>query len=133
MFYTEQDEEEEALLCSPALMARRASESWIVAPPVEAMPVPAVSLQRKKSLPDVAQPIQLSATAPLSREEVSKLSSLRREEIRRQIDESERLRANPLLYLVSPQVKDWFSRQQLVMLVLFINISLALMFFKLLT
>lgn len=69
------------------------------------MPVPAVSLQRKKSLPDVAQPIQLSATAPLSREEVSKLSSLRREEIRRQIDESERLRANPLLYLVSPQVK----------------------------
>ncbi|CAG5085347.1 Similar to Jph3: Junctophilin-3 (Mus musculus) [Cotesia congregata] len=73
------------------------------------------------------------ATSPLSREEVSVLSSMRREEIRRQIDESERLRANPLLYLVSPQVKDWFSRQQLVMLVLFINISLALMFFKLLT
>lgn len=62
-------------------------------------------LQRKKSLPDVAQPIQLTATAPLSREEVSILSSMRREEIRRQIDESERLRANPLLYLVSPQVK----------------------------
>lgn len=35
MFWTEPDEEEEALLCSPALMARRASESWIVAPPVE--------------------------------------------------------------------------------------------------
>lgn len=31
----EEDDEEEALLCSPALMARRASESWIVAPPVE--------------------------------------------------------------------------------------------------
>lgn len=29
--------------------------------------------------------------------------------------------------------QDWFSRQQLVMLVLFINISLALMFIKLLT
>jgi junctophilin len=29
--------------------------------------------------------------------------------------------------------QDWFSRQQLVMLVLFINISLAIMFFKLLT
>ncbi|XP_077273597.1 uncharacterized protein LOC143903662 isoform X1 [Temnothorax americanus] len=99
----------------------------------KAMPVAAMPLQRKKSLPDVAQPIQLTATAPLSREEVSILSSMRREEIRRQIDESERLRANPLLYLVSPQVKDWFSRQQLVMLVLFINISLALMFFKLLT
>ncbi|XP_076634414.1 uncharacterized protein LOC143348267 isoform X5 [Colletes latitarsis] len=135
MFWSEPDEEEEALLCSPALMARRASESWIVAPPVEAMPAAAtaISLQRKKSLPDVAQPIQLTATSPLSREEVSVLSSMRREEIRRQIDESERLRANPLLYLVSPQVKDWFSRQKLVMLVLFINISLALMFFKLLT
>ncbi|EGI64642.1 hypothetical protein G5I_06831 [Acromyrmex echinatior] len=133
MFWIETDEEEEALLCSPALMARRASESWIVAPPVEAMPVAAMPFQRKKSLPDVAQPIQLTATSPLSREEVSFLSSMRREEIRRQVDESERLRANPLLYLVSPQVKDWFSRQQLVMLVLFINISLALMFFKLLT
>ncbi|XP_076634402.1 uncharacterized protein LOC143348267 isoform X1 [Colletes latitarsis] len=101
----------------------------------KAMPAAAtaISLQRKKSLPDVAQPIQLTATSPLSREEVSVLSSMRREEIRRQIDESERLRANPLLYLVSPQVKDWFSRQKLVMLVLFINISLALMFFKLLT
>ncbi|XP_053596043.1 AF4/FMR2 family member lilli isoform X2 [Microplitis demolitor] len=100
---------------------------------MKAIPVPAMPLQRKKSLPDVAQPIQLTATSPLSREEVSVLSSMRREEIRRQIDESERLRANPLLYLVSPQVKDWFSRQQLVMIVLFINISLALMFFKLLT
>ncbi|XP_046428345.1 uncharacterized protein [Neodiprion pinetum] len=133
MLWSDPDEEEEALLCSPALMARRASESWIVAPPVEAMPVTAMPLQRKKSLPDVAQPIQLTASSPLSREEVSVLSSARREEIRRQIDEGERLRANPLLYLVSPQVKDWFSRQQLVMLVLFINISLALMFFKLLT
>ena len=36
MFWSsEPDEEEEALLCSPALMARRASESWIDAPPVE--------------------------------------------------------------------------------------------------
>ncbi|XP_032454960.1 junctophilin-1 isoform X2 [Nasonia vitripennis] len=100
---------------------------------IKAMPVAAMSLQRKKSLPDVTQPIQLAATAPLSREEASVLSSLRREEVRKQIYEHERLKANPLLYLVSPQVKDWFSRQQLVMLVLFINISLALMFIKLLT
>jgi junctophilin len=34
-------------------------------------------------------------------------------------------------FLLTPQ--DWFSRQQLVFLVLFINISLAIMFFKLLT
>lgn len=41
----------------------------------------------------------------MSREEVSALGSARREEVRRMHDESEKLRANPLLYLVSPQVK----------------------------
>lgn len=45
----------------------------------------------------------------MSREEVSVLGSARREEIRRQKDESERYRANPLLYLVSPQVKVSFN------------------------
>jgi junctophilin len=38
MWYNE-DEEEEDLLFSPALMARRASESWINAPPIEVMEV----------------------------------------------------------------------------------------------
>ncbi|XP_025835439.1 junctophilin-1 isoform X1 [Agrilus planipennis] len=89
------------------------------------------SLQRKKSLPDV-QTLP-KATEPMSREEVSYLGSMRREEVRRMNEEREKLRANPLLYLVSPQVKDWFSRQQLVIVVLFINISLAIMFFKILT
>lgn len=41
----------------------------------------------------------------MSREEVSALGSARREEVRRQYETSERLKANPLLYLVSPQVK----------------------------
>ncbi|KYB27388.1 junctophilin-1 isoform X1 [Tribolium castaneum] len=89
------------------------------------------SLQRKKSLPDFQDLPR--ATGAMSREEVSYLGSARREEVRRQAEEKERLRANPLLYLVSPQVKDWLSRQQLVIVVLFINISLAIMFFKLLT
>lgn len=89
------------------------------------------TLQRKKSLPDVQH--LTFGTSKMSREEVSLLGSARREEVRRQIDESERLKANPLLYLVSPKVKDWFSRQQLVMLVLIINIALAIMFFKMLT
>lgn len=62
-----------------------------------------VTLQRKKSLPDVQQ--LPYATGAMSREEVSALGSARREEVRRRIEESERLRANPLLYLVSPQVK----------------------------
>lgn len=34
MWYQE-DEEEEDLMFSPALLARRASESWIDSPPVE--------------------------------------------------------------------------------------------------
>ncbi|XP_034233789.1 uncharacterized protein LOC117640906 [Thrips palmi] len=127
MWYVEDDDEED-LQFSPALMARRASESWISSAPVESVPVTS-PLQRKKSLPDVAA----APNEAMSREEVSVLSSARREEIRRLQEENERLRANPLLYLVSPHVKDWFSRQQLVMLVLFVNISLAIMFFKLLT
>uniref|UniRef100_T1HGT7 Junctophilin n=1 Tax=Rhodnius prolixus TaxID=13249 RepID=T1HGT7_RHOPR len=128
MFWTGDEEEEEDLMFSPALMARRASESWINTPPIEALPVN-TPLQRKKSLPDV-QGLP-TATESMSREEVSVLSSARREEVRRMQDEAEKLRANPLLYLVSPH--EWFSRQQLVMLVLFVNISLAIMFFKLLT
>lgn len=63
-----------------------------------------MQLQRKKSLPDVQElPRQLGGL--MSREEVSVLGSARREEVRRQIETSERLKANPLLYLVSPQVK----------------------------
>uniref|UniRef100_A0A182XWH0 Junctophilin n=1 Tax=Anopheles stephensi TaxID=30069 RepID=A0A182XWH0_ANOST len=89
------------------------------------------TLQRKKSLPDVQQ-LPFS-TGAMSREEVSILGSARREEVRRLRDEQERLRVNPLLYLVSPQVRDWFSRQQLVMLVLIVNIALAILFFKILT
>ncbi|XP_015370493.1 PREDICTED: uncharacterized protein LOC107166372 isoform X2 [Diuraphis noxia] len=129
-FSGDDDEEDENLLFSPALMARRASESWIDTPPIEEIPVQ-MALQRKKSLPDVQVP--LNAPASITREEVSVLSSARREEMRRVEEENERLRANPLLYLVSPHMKDWFTRQQLVLVILIVNISLALMFFKLLT
>ncbi|XP_067622201.1 uncharacterized protein [Eurosta solidaginis] len=90
-----------------------------------------VSIQRKKSLPDI-QDLPL-ATGAMSREEVSALGSARREAVRQQIQINERLRANPFLYLFSPQVKDWFSRQQLLLLVLFLNIILGLMFVKMLT
>nr|CAD7451833.1 unnamed protein product [Timema tahoe] len=68
----------------------------------QSVPAP-IPVQRKKSLPDV-QGLP-KATDPMSREEVSVLSSARREEIRKMADEAERLRANPLLYLVSPHVK----------------------------
>lgn len=69
---------------------------------VQVVPVQ-VALQRKKSLPDVQVPS--NAPASITREEVSVLSSARREEIRRVEEENERLRANPLLYLTSPHMK----------------------------
>lgn len=77
--------------------------SFIAPLPFQAPPAPQ-PLQRKKSLPDV-QAIAPKHPDAMSREEVSMLGSARREELRRMADESERLRANPLLYLVSPQVK----------------------------
>ncbi|XP_017025870.1 uncharacterized protein jp isoform X2 [Drosophila kikkawai] len=127
-WYPEEDEED--LMFSPALLARRASESWIVEPPVETVPIN-VTLQRKKSMPDFQELPR--ATEAMSREEVSALGSARREAVRRQIEVNERLRANPLLYLVSPQVKDWFVRQQLMLLVLIFNVALALLFVYMLT
>ncbi|XP_037792931.1 junctophilin-1-like [Penaeus monodon] len=90
---------------------------------------PAPTLKRKKSLPEVqGLPVNI-----MSREEAAVLSSAQRHEFRRQAEEAELYRANPLLYLTSPAVQDWFSRQRLVMLILFLNLSLALMFFKLLS
>lgn len=38
-YQEEPDEDEEDLMFSPALLARRASESWIIAPPVEVLSV----------------------------------------------------------------------------------------------
>lgn len=62
---------------------------------------PAPVPKRKKSLPGSAD----APMAILSREEASVLSSQRREEVRRQAEEAERYRANPLLYFCSPQLK----------------------------
>lgn len=62
-----------------------------------------MNLNRKKSLPDF-QGLSVP-TDTMSREEVSALGSARREELRRQLELNEKLRANPLLYLVSPQMK----------------------------
>jgi len=94
------------------------------------------AMQRKKSLPDVAALPTVTVkqgSQAMTREEISVLSSARREEIRRQLDEAERYRANPILYIFNPHIREWFSRQQLMMVVLFVNVTLAIMFFKLLT
>lgn len=76
-------------------------------------------LQRKKSLPDFqALP---TGTEAMSREEVSALGSARREAVRRQIEMNEKLKANPLLYLVSPQVKVNTSNPLMTMTILLAN------------
>lgn len=68
-----------------------------------ATPVVAGPPKRKKSLPDIQQ--LPKSIGGMSREEVSVLSSARREEVRKQQEDAERYRANPLLYIFSPNVK----------------------------
>merc|ERR1712002_1346724 len=91
------------------------------------------AMQRKKSLPDVAALPSVAVkqgTQVMTREEISVLSSARREQIRRELEEVERYRANPILYIFNPQIREWFSRQQLMLAVMVLNISLAIIFFK---
>lgn len=76
-----------------------------------------VTLQRKKSMPDFQELPR--ATEAMSREEVSALGSARREAVRRQIEMNEKLKANPLLYLVSPQVKVCFIQNPYIKLITF--------------
>jgi len=66
------------------------------------------AMQRKKSLPDVATlPVvtQKQGSQAMTREEISVLSSARRDEIRRQLEMADRYRANPLLYMFDPQIR----------------------------
>ena len=66
------------------------------------------AMQRKKSLPDVATLPQVTVkqgSQAMTREEISVLSSARREEIRRQLEEAERYRANPILYILNPHIR----------------------------
>ena len=69
---------------------------------------PAGTLQRKKSLPDV-QCLDVTTKAQgskaMTREEISVLSSARREAVRKQLEEIERYKSNPFLYILNPRVK----------------------------
>ena len=116
------------------------------------------ALKRKKSLPDVQNLVtvtQSTGSKQMTREEISVLSSSRRETIRREIEEIERYKNNPMLYVLNPRLKvgniffinimniahkiiplpfqEWFYQQRLMIFVMFLNLSLAIMFFKLLT
>lgn len=73
---------------------------------VEASPAASTTIGavRKNSLPDIGA---CSESRVLTREAIAVLSSQRREAMRREEEEAMRFRANPLLYLVSPEV--WVS------------------------
>jgi len=93
-------------------------------------------MKRKKSLPDVQDldvVTKQQSSKQMTREEISVLSTQRRETMRRQLEEIERYKSNPLLYILNPRMKDWIYRQRLMLFILFLNLSLAIMFFKLLT
>ncbi|XP_055327370.1 LOW QUALITY PROTEIN: spindle pole body component 97-like [Paramacrobiotus metropolitanus] len=57
------------------------------------------------SMPDIFEAATVEAPPPLSREEVSRLSSERREAVRKMKEEEERIRKNPLLFIFHPAVK----------------------------
>lgn len=63
------------------------------------------ALRRKKSMPHGPKEMASTPQKVIPREEVAYLSSQRREEVRRMQYEAERLRSNPLLYLVRPDLK----------------------------
>ena len=69
---------------------------------------PAGTLQRKKSLPDVKcldVTTQAQGSKAMTREEISVLSSARREAVRRQLEEIEAYKNNPFLYILNPRLK----------------------------
>ena len=78
---------------------------------------PAGTLQRKKSLPDV-QALDVTTKSQgskaMTREEISVLSSARRETVRRQLEETEAYRNNPLLYLFNPRITVRFHNLYLI-------------------
>ena len=73
------------------------------------------ALQRKKSLPDVQDLVGVAAqqsSQEMTREEISVLSSARRDNVRRQMEEIERYKSNPIMYILNPRVQVRTDQQQ---------------------
>ncbi|XP_076470552.1 junctophilin-1-like isoform X2 [Babylonia areolata] len=81
------------------------------------------------SLPDLKH---VTNVKPISRVEAYRLSNERREEIRRLQDLAERRRHGDVGVILG-DVKDWCQERQLLVLVIAVNLSLATMFFHLLS
>ena len=88
-------------------------------------------LKRKPSLQSISSKTTTKEPT-MSREEISVLSHATRESRRQEAEMAEKLAHNPLLYFVDPRFKDWLNRQQIIIAVILINITLAIIFFKLL-
>lgn len=84
---------------------------------------------KRGSLPDVAA---LGVNPLMPREEVHKLSERRRAELRRLEEEAEKRRQQEIVLRLA-DFKDWCQQRQLMMLVIALNVSLATMFFNLLS
>ena len=69
--------------------------------------------------------VTISVTISMPREEISVLSSARREEIRRQLDEAERYRANPVLYIFNPHIRVSIMIMLLLKMIMMINAAVA--------
>ncbi|KFD57202.1 hypothetical protein M514_02087 [Trichuris suis] len=91
-------------------------------------------LESRGSLPDL---LDLdNSPLLLTREEIARLSSQRRQELLRDRKEAELIRRNPLrvfLLLFHPEVKAWLWRWKLPLFILLTNVALSLIFYFLLT
>lgn len=87
------------------------------------------SADKRGSLPDLKT---VTDFKPMSRREAHQLSSARRDEIRRLQDLAERRRQGDVSVILG-DVRDWCQERQLLVLVIALNLSLATMFFNLLS
>eukprot|EP00918_Siedleckia_nematoides_P012580 GHVU01027569.1.p1 GENE.GHVU01027569.1~~GHVU01027569.1.p1 ORF type:complete len:848 (-),score=73.91 GHVU01027569.1:2728-5271(-) len=91
----------------------------------------AVRKANRGSLPDVSECRALGDNV-MPREEVHRLSEQRRHELR-QIREDDERRRQQQIVLSLADVKDWCQQRQLLMFVIALNVSLATMFFNMLS
>ncbi|XP_055892772.1 junctophilin-1-like isoform X1 [Biomphalaria glabrata] len=91
--------------------------------------LPGSGLDKRGSLPDLKN---VSTFKPMSRREAYQLGTARREEIRRLQELAERRRQGDMSVILG-DVRDWCQERQLLVLVIALNLSLATMFFNLLS
>uniref|UniRef100_A0A0B7ABV3 Junctophilin n=1 Tax=Arion vulgaris TaxID=1028688 RepID=A0A0B7ABV3_9EUPU len=88
-----------------------------------------VVAENRGSLPDLKN---ISEVKPISRREAYQLGHARREEVRRLQELAERRRQGDMAVIFG-DVRDWCQERQLLVLVIALNLSLATMFFNLLS